>query len=123
MKKGAGIIGSLTAKLIAVLLIVICFAVGAVGLVLPIIPGLLFVAVALMLVANLFPSVGRQMRRSRTMNSYLDSAEGFRALSLAGKLKYGCLLCVRLFVDAVALCVYTVSKLLSFAVVKYQSYR
>ena len=123
MKTSTPWIGSLTTKLIAVLLIVLCFAVGAVGLILPVIPGLLFVAIALMLLARFFPAIDRQLRRNRTMRSYLDSADGFSALDWPGRIKYGCLLTLRLFVDAVALCVYGASKLLSFAVVKYQSYR
>ena len=123
MKSQARWVGSLTTKLVAILLIVICFAVGAVGLILPIIPGLLFVAIALMIVAHYFPSIGRRLKRNRTIASYLESAEGFRGLSLGKQLQYGCLLCLRLFVDAVAFCVYFVSKMLSFAVVKYQSYR
>jgi uncharacterized membrane protein YbaN (DUF454 family) len=123
MKRQAQWLGGVASKLIAVLLIITCFAVGAVGLILPVIPGLLFVAIALMIVAKCFPSLRHQMRKSRTMRSYLDSAEGFGALSFGRKLQYGCLLCVRVFVDAVAFLVYGVSKLLSFAVVKYQSYR
>ena len=105
------------------MLIVVCFAVGAVGLILPIIPGLLFVAIALMLVARHFPAIDRRLRKSRTLGSYLDSAEGFGGLSWPKKLRYGCLLCLRLFVDAVACFVYLASRLLGFAVVKYQSYR
>lgn len=115
--------GSLASKAIAVLLIVVCFAVGAVGLILPIIPGLLFVAIALMLIASFFPAVDRQLRKNRTIRSYLDSAEGFRALRWPQRIRYGCLLTLRVFVDTVAFCVYAVSKLLSFAVVRYQSYR
>lgn len=123
MKTNTRWFGSLAAKAIAVLLIVVCFAVGAIGLILPIIPGLLFVAIALMLTASFFPAVDRQLRKNRTIRSYLDSADGFRALSWPRKIQYGCLLVVRVFVDTVAFCVYAVSKLLGFAVVKYQSYR
>jgi uncharacterized membrane protein YbaN (DUF454 family) len=123
MKTEVGMMGSFTNKLIACLLIVLCFAVGAVGLILPVIPGLLFVAIALMLLARYFPAIDRQLRKSRTLRSYLESAEGFAGLSLAKKLQYGCLLCLRLFVDAVACLVFATTKLLGFAVVKYQSYR
>lgn len=123
MRTRDSVIGSLTAKLIACALIVICFAVGAVGLILPVIPGLLFVAVALMIIARCFPSIGRRLRRNRTMSSYLDSADGFLDLSFPKKVQYGCLLCLRLFIDAVAFVVLVTSKLLGFAVVKYQSYR
>lgn len=123
MKTEPGLIGNITAKLIACLLIVTCFAVGAVGLILPIIPGLLFVAIALIVTAKYFPSIDRRLRKSRTLRGYLDSADGFSGLSFMKKVQYGCLLCLRLFVDAVAFFVYVVSKLLGFAVVKYQSYR
>jgi uncharacterized membrane protein YbaN (DUF454 family) len=123
MRRYARLAGTLTTRLIACLLIVLCFAVGAVGLILPIIPGLLFLAIALMLIASLFPAVDRQLRKSRTMRSYLDSAEGFAGLSFAKKFQYGCLLCLRVFVDTIAFCVYAISRFLSFAVVKYQSFR
>jgi uncharacterized membrane protein YbaN (DUF454 family) len=123
MSTRTGTAANFTAKLVAVLLIVICFAVGAVGLILPIIPGLLFVAIALMLVAKFFPAVDRLLRRNRTMESYLDSADGFGRLSWPGKFRYAGLLCLRMFVDTIALCVYVVSKLLGFAVTRYQSHR
>lgn len=123
MKGEAGFVGKLLARLVACLLIVMCFALGAVGLILPVIPGLLFVAVALMLVARYFPAIDRRLRTSRTIGSYLASAEGFGRLSWPRKLEYGCLLCLRLFVDVVAFCVYATSKALGFAVQKYQSYR
>ena len=123
MTTESGWVGSLTTKLVACLLIVICFAVGAVGLILPIIPGLLFLAIAFMIIAHYFPAVDRQLRKSRTIRSYLDSADGFSELGWGQRLKYGCPLCLRLFVDTVAFFVYLVAKLLGFAVVKYQSYR
>ena len=116
-------IGRLTSKLIAAFFIVLCFAVGAVGLVLPIIPGLLFVAIALMIVARHFPSIDRQLRRSKTIRSYLNSADGFSGLSFASKVQFGCLLCLRLFIDAVALIVLAVGKVLGLAATTYQSYR
>ena len=93
---------NLTVKLVACLLIVVCFAIGVVGLILPLIPGLLFVGIALMLVARFFPAIGRQLRRNATMRGYLDSADGFGALSWPNRLRYGALLCLRLLVDAVA---------------------
>ena len=123
MKTKTGLIGSLTTKLIACLFILICLALGAVGLILPIIPGLLFLAIALMIIAKLSPSIDRQLRKNRTISSYLDSADGFVSLSLLKKVQYGCLLCLQLFIDAIAFCVLVVTKLLGFAVVKYQSYR
>ena len=123
MKTKTGLIGSLTTKLIACLFILICLALGAVGLILPIVPGLLFLAIALMIIAKLSPSIDRQLRKNRTISSYLDGADCFLSLSLLKKVQYGCLLCLQLFIDAIAFCVLVVTKLLGFAVVKYQSYR
>ena len=123
MRIETSLLGNLATKLIACLLIVLCFAVGAVGLVLPIIPGLLFVALALMLLARCFPSIDERLRRNRTMKSYLDRSDGFLDLSLGKKVQYGLFLCLQLFVDAIALLVYAASKLLGFAVGRYQSYR
>jgi uncharacterized membrane protein YbaN (DUF454 family) len=123
MKRDSRVLGRLTMQVIALLLIVLCFAIGAVGLILPIIPGLLFLAIALMLVAKFFPAIDRRLRRNRTIRSYLDSADGFGSLRWPQKIQYGLLLCLRLIVDAVAVCVYAVAKLLSFAVVRYQQYR
>jgi hypothetical protein len=45
-------LNSLLAKLFAGIFIVICLAVGIVGLILPIIPGLLFLAIAAMIVGS-----------------------------------------------------------------------
>ncbi len=95
-------IGSVASKLVAILLIVICVAVGAVGLILPIIPGLLFLAIALMLIASFFPTVDRRLRRNRTLRSYLERADGFGDLGIVKKFQYGCLLCLRAFVGAIA---------------------
>jgi hypothetical protein len=63
------------------------------------------------------------LRKNRTIGSYLQSSDGFGGLSFGKKIQYGLLLCLRLFVDAVAFLVYVASKLLGLAVVKYQSYR
>ena len=117
------VVGSVTAKLLAVLFIVICVAVGAVGLILPIIPGLLFLAIAIMIIAKTFPALDRRMRRNRTLKGYLDSADGFWTLSILKKCQYGLLLCLQLFIDAAAFLIFIAARTLDFAVGKYQSLR
>jgi uncharacterized membrane protein YbaN (DUF454 family) len=117
------LMGEFTARAIAVLLIVICFAVGAVGLILPIIPGLLFLAIALMLIAKSFPAIDRRLRRNRTLGRYLESADGFGGLSWPNRLKYGGLLCLKLLIDSVALCDYLVSRLLTAAGIAPAAFR
>lgn len=108
-------LSEVTTKLIAVLLIVLCLAVGAVGLILPLIPGLLFVAIALILVARFFPGADRRLRRNRRIRSYLDRADRLRGLSWPQQLQYGGLLCIRLLIDAVAGLVGVLSRLVDSA--------
>lgn len=123
MKAETGLLGDLTTKLVACLLIVVCLAVGAVGLILPIIPGLLFLAIALMIIARHSPAVDRQLRKNRKLGRYLDSADGFLDLNLWEKVRYGCLLCVRLAIDAVAICIVLVARLLQLATGGFRSFR
>ncbi|MGA1742238.1 MAG: DUF454 family protein [Pseudohongiellaceae bacterium] len=70
-------LNSLLAKLLALMFVLICLAVGVVGLILPIIPGLLFLAIAAMIAARHSPSLDRWLRKNRLLRGYLDSGEGF----------------------------------------------
>ena len=101
MNARLGPIGSLPAKLIALVLIVAFVALGLVGLVLPIIPGLLFLALAAALVARHVPAVDRRLRRNSKLGRYLDQADGFFALGLWGKVQLCGLLCVKGVLDGV----------------------
>jgi len=58
---------NVTAKLIACAVIVACLALGVLGLLLPILPGLLFLAVAAMIAARLSPAFASTLRRSPTL--------------------------------------------------------
>ena len=70
-------LNSLLAKLLTLMFVLICLAVGVVGLILPIIPGLLFLAIAAMIAARHSPSLDRWLRKNRLLRGYLDSGEGF----------------------------------------------
>lgn len=59
-------------KLIAAAVVLGCLAIGLLGLLLPIIPGLLFLAIALVIAAGHFPSIDATLRRNRTLGRYLD---------------------------------------------------
>jgi uncharacterized membrane protein YbaN (DUF454 family) len=89
--------------------------VGAVGLILPIIPGLLFLAIAGLIAAKHSSSVDRFLRRSPTLSGYLDSADGFVDLPVLGKIQFGVLLCLRMLIDAVAFAVSAVARLINLA--------
>jgi uncharacterized membrane protein YbaN (DUF454 family) len=102
---------SSTAKLIACLLVLIFLAVGAVGLILPIIPGLLFLAIAAVVAAKHSSSIDRLLRRSPALAGYLDSADGFVDLTFWRKVQFGCLLCLKMSIDGIAFVVSVVTKL------------
>lgn len=116
-------VNNLLAKLFAGIFIVICLAVGVVGLILPIIPGLLFLAIAAMIAARHSPSLDRWLRKNRVIGSYLDSGEGFLNLSWLRKIQFLLWLCLKIFIDTIVLIFALIANLLSFSVKQYQSYR
>ena len=120
MKTSSTPIEQLSAKLIACLLIVICIVVGAAGLILPIIPGLLFFAIATIIAAKHLPFLERRLRRNATFSRYLDSADGFLALSPAEKVQFGAWLCVKVLIDSVACLVSMLMRLGRLATRRYQ---
>jgi uncharacterized membrane protein YbaN (DUF454 family) len=116
-------LNSLLAKLFAGIFIVICLAVGIVGLILPIIPGLLFLAIAAMIAARHSPSLDRWLRKNRVIGSYLDSGEGFLTLSWYRKIQFLLWLCLKIFIDTIVLIFALMANLLTFSVKQYRSYR
>ena len=103
MKDEAKPAGALITKLIACVLVLACLALGVIGLIIPIIPGLLFLALAAMIGAKHSPLFQRWVRKNTTTSHYLDHAERFSDLSLAGKLKLGGLLCAKAALEGIAL--------------------
>jgi uncharacterized membrane protein YbaN (DUF454 family) len=106
---------NLSTKLIACAVVIACLALGAVGLILPLIPGLLFLAVAAVVAAKLSPTFERMLRQSPTLSGYLDRTDGFAALSWQKKIQVACLLCVKVLIDGVALLVAGVMRLIRAA--------
>ena len=104
-----------TTKLIACAVIVACLLLGAIGLLLPLLPGLLFLAIAAAVAAKLSPAFASTLRRNATIAGYLDRTDGFLELPLGKKIQVGCLLCVKMLVDGVALLVSGVMRLVKAA--------
>jgi len=115
--------GNISTKIIAGLAIVICLLIGVIGLIVPIIPGLLFLAIAAVIVADQSSSMNRWLRKNETMRKYLDHAEGLVDLDFSGKAKYCGLLCVKLFIDSMVFIISAMTALLNFSVKKYRQYR
>lgn len=106
---------SVPAKLIACAVIVACLALGAIGLILPLVPGLLFLAIAAVVAAKFSPAFERMLRQNPTLSAYLDRTDGFVDLPLGKKLQVAALLCVKMVIDGIALLVSLVMRLVKLA--------
>jgi uncharacterized membrane protein YbaN (DUF454 family) len=106
---------NVSTKLIAAGVIVVCLLLGFAGLILPLIPGLLFLAIAAVVAAKLSPRFAETLRQNETLRGYLDRTEGFAALPLDQKIKLAGLLFVKAIIDGVAFLVAGVMKLLKAA--------
>jgi len=78
-------LGTVSTKFVAVIFILAFVAIGAAGLVLPLLPGLLFLALAGLLLARHFPSIDGWLRRNEQVSRHLDDANGFLDLPLQQK--------------------------------------
>ena len=68
---------NISTKLIACGVIVVCLLLGFAGLILPLLPGLLFIAIAAIVAAKLSPKFGDMLRQNDTLRGYLDRTDGF----------------------------------------------
>jgi uncharacterized membrane protein YbaN (DUF454 family) len=103
---------NVSTKLIAAGVIVVCLFLGFAGLILPLIPGLLFLGVAAIVAAKVSPRFAETLRQNDTLRGYLDRTEGFGELPLDQKIKLGGLLILKAIIDGVAFLVASVMKLL-----------
>jgi uncharacterized membrane protein YbaN (DUF454 family) len=101
-------------KLLALVILLLCVAIGMAGIILPVIPGLLFLAVAVIIAARLFPPLGRRLRRNEMFAPYMAKSDHFTALSLQGKVKFAFWLLVKILWDSLVLLVHYTSKLIAW---------
>jgi uncharacterized membrane protein YbaN (DUF454 family) len=106
---------NLTTKLIACAVIVACLLLGLVGLILPLIPGLLFIVIAIFVAAKLSPRFAATVRENDTLRGYLDQADRIAGVPLAQKIQVVGLLLLKMLIDGVALLVAGVVKLVKAA--------
>ena len=106
---------NISTKLIACGVIVVCLLLGFAGLILPLLPGLLFIAIAAIVAAKLSPKFGDMLRQNETLRGYLDRTDGFVELPPAQKLQLAGLLFLKMLIDGVSLLVTGVMKLLRAA--------
>jgi uncharacterized membrane protein YbaN (DUF454 family) len=102
-------------KLIAAIVVAACLIVGIAGLLLPLIPGVLFLAIAAVIAARHWPALDALLRRNTTIARYMDEANASATLPLGERVRLACLLLVKALIDGVALLVAGVTKLVRSA--------
>ena len=112
-----------SAKLIACLLIVLCLVLGAIGILVPFIPGLIFLGFAALLICRHFPSMERVLRKSPAFDRYLDSTDGMLDLPVWSKVQLAGLFGLKIFLKGAAVAIEASGKVLRFAVGKYRESR
>jgi uncharacterized membrane protein YbaN (DUF454 family) len=110
MKK-AKMPSSFTDKIAVFAVVAACLVLGAIGLVLPVIPGLLFLAIAVALVIRPFPSLDARLRRHRAIGKQLDRSDAFLELGLTDQIKAVALLSLKMVLDTLAFIAALPSKL------------
>lgn len=101
-KTHADVAEHLSVKLMSAVIVFACLVVGLVGLILPIVPGLLFLAVAALLAARRFPRAGAWLRSNRSVGKHLDRADGVLDLPFAQQLRLAGWVCVKTALDGIA---------------------
>lgn len=102
---------SFTDKMAVCAVVAACLALGAIGLILPVIPGLLFLAIAVALVVRHLPWLDARLRRHRTIGKQLDRSDAFLELGLADQIKAVALLSLKMLLDTLAFIAALPSKL------------
>ncbi len=105
---------SLFIKLLALVILLLCVAIGMAGIILPVIPGLLFLAVAVIIAARLCPPLERRLRRSAMFAPYMDKSYHFSGLSLQGKVKFAFWLTAKIVWDSCVLLLQYTGKLINW---------
>jgi uncharacterized membrane protein YbaN (DUF454 family) len=102
------------ASVLAFGILVICIAVGLLGLLLPVLPGLLFLAFAALIAAKLFPPFEHSLRKSPWFAPYLNHAENFTRLRARGKIRFVCWMTLKVVVDGFRMLFAGVTRLVSY---------
>ncbi len=94
---------SLFIRLLALVILLLCVAIGMAGIILPVIPGLLFLAIAVIIAARLCPPLERRLRKNAMFAPYMDKSDHFTRLSLQGKVKFAFWLTAKIVWDSFVL--------------------
>ncbi len=89
-------------KGVLVALIGLCLVIGVIGIILPIIPGLLFLFFAAMLLAKLSSRFASYLGENRLMQKWKRRSKSYAALPMGQRIKLTFWMAAKSFVDGVA---------------------
>ena len=98
----------------AVFILMVCVAIGLLGLLLPVLPGLLFLAFAALIAAKLFPSFDKILRKNRMFAPYLQHSENFTRLSWRGQVRFVCWMTLKVVIDGIRMLLTAITRLVSY---------
>ena len=101
-------------RLLALVILLLCVAIGMAGLILPVIPGLLFLALAVLIAARLCPPLGRRLRNNAVFAPYMDKTDHFARLSLQGKVKFALWFALKILWDSCTLALHYAGRLIAW---------
>ena len=90
---------ALPGKVVAALVVVACVVIGVVGIVLPVIPGLVFLALAALVAARNVPWLDAKLRRHRSIGPRMHRVDRFFRLPLIDQLRVTVLMSVKYTLD------------------------
>jgi uncharacterized membrane protein YbaN (DUF454 family) len=103
------------AKLLALLFLGLCLALGVLGVLLPLLPGVVFFGFAALIAAWLCPPLRQVLQRQPQLSPYLDATDGFVALPWRRRLRVIGWVGLKFVVDSFRLLVEALACLIAFA--------
>ncbi len=90
-------------KVICIALIACCVVVGLIGLVLPIIPGLIFLFIAAILLARISSRFDSILKRNPTVQGWMKHADTINGLSFSQRVRLSFWMSARIITNAIEL--------------------
>lgn len=87
-------------RIVAALVVLAFVVLGFIGIVLPVIPGLLFLALAALVAARHVPWIDRRLRTHRAFGPHMERADRFFRLRLVDQVRVAALMTLKCTLDA-----------------------
>jgi len=104
------------ARLLALIFLGLCLMLGVIGIILPIMPGIVFFGFAAIICAWLFPPLHRVLRRQPALAAYLDTTAGFTHLPWQQQARVLGWISIKMLIDSLVFMIEAIARLIRFAI-------